>query len=93
MPRVRFGPPLQTDEEVTAQMAEFTNSCFSAFQQRSPGTYIAALSTANNNLHRYVFSEIGPQAETIEEAVKSLVLHLAPCSPFMGAELWASKQA
>ncbi len=91
IPRIRFGPALQIDEEITQQMTSFTNDCFDAFQRRSPGQYIAAVSTAQNDLHRYVFSEIGPNAETIEQAVDSLILHLATVCPFMGAELWTSK--
>ena len=86
---VRYGPPIQTDTEIIEAMTVFSNSCFEAFGRRSAGQYLAAVATANNDLHRYVFSEFGPQADTVEEAIKSLTLHLAPLCPFMAAELWA----
>lgn len=88
LPKVRFGPPLAFDTEVSEQIADLSNSCFEAFRRRSAGQYIAAIATANNELHRYVFSEIGPHSTTIAEATKSLVLHLVPVCPFVATELW-----
>jgi leucyl-tRNA synthetase len=45
-----------------------------------------------NDLYKYVQSEAGPRRPTLDEAIDTLLLVLAPMAPHISAELWERRQ-
>ena len=59
------------------------------FSRRSYNTAVAALMEFSNTAHRYIAA--GARRETLDHAVDTLLLMLAPMAPHISAELWARR--
>ena len=59
------------------------------FSRWSYNTAVAAVMEFSNTLHRYIAD--GARRETLDEAVDTLLLMLAPMTPHIAADLWARR--
>lgn len=62
------------------------------YERWSYNTAVAACMEATNDLYRYVQSAEGARAETLDFAVDTLLLLLAPMAPHVTAELWERRR-
>ena len=63
------------------------------FERWGYNTAVAACMEFVNDLYRYIQSEDGPRRATLDEAVDTLLLVLAPMAPHICAELWERRHA
>jgi len=61
------------------------------FERWSYNTAVAACMERTNELYKYAQSADGPRQVTLDEAVDSMLLVLAPMAPHLTAELWARR--
>jgi leucyl-tRNA synthetase len=62
------------------------------FDRWAYNTAVAACMEMVNDLYRYVQSDEGPRGKTLDDAVDTLLLLLAPMAPHIAAELWERRQ-
>jgi leucyl-tRNA synthetase len=62
------------------------------FERWSYNTAVAGCMEFVNDLYRYIQSEEGPRRATLDEAVDTLLLVLAPMVPHITAELWERRR-
>ena len=86
-------PPTPTDLEVTRTVHRTIQRVTEDFDRWSFNTAVAGLMELTNELYRYVQSPDGPRRVTLDEAVDSLLLLLAPLTPHLAAELWERRRA
>ena len=58
----------------------------------SYNTAVAGFMEFTNTLYRWVQSEAGPHRQTLDTAVETLLLVMAPAVPHMCAELWERRR-
>jgi leucyl-tRNA synthetase len=62
------------------------------FQRWSYNTAVAAVMEFTNELHRYVQAPAGARRATLDHAVDTLLLLVAPMAPHITAELWERRR-
>ena len=62
------------------------------YERWSYNTVVAAFMEFNNDLYRYAQSEDGPRAATLDQAIDTLVLLMAPMAPHVTAEIWERRR-
>ncbi|HSL57871.1 MAG TPA: leucine--tRNA ligase [Acidimicrobiales bacterium] len=62
------------------------------FERWSYNTAVAGCMEFVNELYRYAQSPEGPRADTLDEAVDTLLLLMAPMTPHLTAELWERRR-
>jgi leucyl-tRNA synthetase len=79
-----------SDEDVSLEKGvhRLVDKVSSDFERWAYNTAVAACMELVNDAYRYVQSEAGPRRATLDFAVDSLLLLLAPMAPHLAAELW-----
>jgi len=85
-------PPTDVDVAVERGTHRLIARVTDDFERWSYNTAVAACMEAINDLYRYAQSADGPRAETLEDAVDTLLLLLAPMAPHVTAELWERRR-
>jgi leucyl-tRNA synthetase len=80
--------PTPVDLELSRAVHRTTKRVTEDFERWSFNTAVAALMELTNELYRYVQIPGGPRPETLDEAVSTMLLLLAPLAPHLAAELW-----
>jgi leucyl-tRNA synthetase len=86
--RVKERTPTPADLEMVKATHRLIDKVSTDFDRWSYNTAVAALMEFTNALYKYVQSGDGANASTVDEAVDTMLLLLAPMSPHMTAELW-----
>jgi leucyl-tRNA synthetase len=86
-------PPVERDEtaadrSVTQGRHALVQKVTEDFDRWAYNTATAACMEMVNDLYRYVQSPEGPRGKTLDDAVDTLLLLLAPMAPHVTAELW-----
>jgi leucyl-tRNA synthetase len=76
------------DEEIDRATHRLVARVSDEFERWSYNTAVAGCMEFANGLQRYVASPAGPRAETLDLAVDTLLLLLAPMCPHLAAEAW-----
>ena len=76
------------DEEVEKARHRLIDRVTTGFGRWSYNTAVAAAMEFVNALYRYAQEPAGPRRQTLDEAIDSLLLVLAPMCPHITAELW-----
>jgi leucyl-tRNA synthetase len=84
-------PPAPADVEVLKATHRLIAKVSGDYDRWSYNTAVAALMAFTNALYRYVQSEDGARPETLDFAVATLLLLLAPMCPHITAELWEQR--
>ena len=79
---------VEVDKVVHRTIAKVTDD----FERWSYNTAVAACMELTNDLYRYVQSEAGARTATLDAAVDTLLLLLAPMAPHVTAELWERRR-
>jgi leucyl-tRNA synthetase len=80
--------PTPADAAVAAGVHRLIARVTEDYERWSYNTAVAACMEATNDLYRYVQADLPPNRETLDFAVDSLLLLLAPMAPHLTAELW-----
>jgi leucyl-tRNA synthetase len=80
--------PTADDEAIERSTHRLIARVTDEYERWSYNTAVAACMEQVNVLYRYVQSEGGARAATLEEAIDALLLVLAPMAPHITAELW-----
>jgi leucyl-tRNA synthetase len=86
--RIKERPPTPADLEMVKATHRLIDKVSTGFDRWSYNTAVAALMEFTNALYKYVQSSEGANASTVDSAVDTMLLLLAPMSPHMTAELW-----
>ena len=81
--------PTAEDLEIVRATHRLIDRVDEDFSRWSYNTAVAATMEFSNTLHRYIAA--GARRETLDEAVDTLLLMLAPMAPHIAAELWAQR--
>jgi leucyl-tRNA synthetase len=76
------------DTEIERMVHRLVARVSEDFERWSYNTAVAACMEATNDLYRYVQTPEGPRQQTLDFAIDSLLLLLAPMTPHIAAELW-----
>jgi leucyl-tRNA synthetase len=76
------------DRSVTQARHALAQKVTEDFDRWAYNTATAACMEMVNDLYRYVQSPEGPRGKTLDDAVDTLLLLLAPMAPHVTAELW-----
>ena len=63
-----------------------------SYERWSYNTAVAAFMEFTNELYHYVQSEDGARRETLDDAVDTVLLLMAPMAPHITAELWERRR-
>ncbi len=85
----RSGPRNEHDEQIVRATHRLIEDISSSFDRWSYNVAVARYMAFVNELYRYVQSDDGPHAATLDESIDTLLRVLAPACPHMTAELWA----
>jgi leucyl-tRNA synthetase len=80
--------PLAVDTEVLKASHRLIQRVSEDYERWSYNTAVAALMEFTNMLYRYVQGAAGARRETLDAAVDTLLLLMAPMAPHITAELW-----
>jgi leucyl-tRNA synthetase len=80
--------PLAADIEVLKATHRLIQKVSEDFERWSYNTAVAALMELTNTLYRYVQAPEGARRETLDAAIDTLLLLMAPMAPHITAELW-----
>jgi leucyl-tRNA synthetase len=80
------------DEAVTDGSHRLVDRVTDEFDRWSYNTAVAGCMEQVNDLYRYLQSEAGARRETLDEAVDTLLLLVAPMAPHIAAELWERRR-
>ncbi len=86
---VRTGERTGDDEQVVRATHRLIADISSSFDRWSYNVAVSRYMAFVNDLYRYVQSDQGPHAATLDESVDTLLQLLAPACPHMTAELWS----
>ena len=84
----RSGEPTDADAEVDRSTHRLVYRVTGEYDRWSYNTAVAGFMEFTNTLYRWVQSDDGPHAETLDAAVDALLLVMAPAAPHLCAELW-----
>ncbi len=84
----RSGDTTNADDEITKSTHRLIERVTNDLERWSYNTAVAAYMEFTNELYRYVQSDGGPHDTTLDFAVDTLLLLLAPPVPHVAAELW-----
>ncbi|MDP6076842.1 MAG: leucine--tRNA ligase [Acidimicrobiales bacterium] len=87
----RSGPLTAIDEEVDRATHRLVNRVTREYDRWSYNTAVAGFMEFTNTLYRWIQSDDGPHADTLNSAVNTLLLVMAPAAPHLCAELWESR--
>jgi leucyl-tRNA synthetase len=76
------------DRAVTRGRHALVGKVTDDFERWGYNTAVAACMEFVNDLYKYIQSDEGPRRATLDEAVDTLLLVLAPMAPHLAAELW-----
>ena len=80
--------PLVADIEVLRATHRLIQRVSEDFERWSYNTAVAALMEFTNTLYRYVQTPEGARRESLDAAIDTLLLLMAPMAPHIAAELW-----
>ncbi len=84
----RSGEPTDADAEVDRSTHRLVYRVTGEYDRWSYNTAVAGFMEFTNTLYRWVQSDEGPHADTLDAAVNALLLVMAPAAPHLCAELW-----
>ena len=87
----RSGPLTAIDEEVDRATHRLVNRVTREYDRWSYNTAVAGFMEFTNTLYRWIQSDDGPHADTLNSAVNTLLLVMAPAAPHLCAELWEGR--
>ncbi len=87
----RDGAPSPADEQIERERHRLIDGITSSFDRWSYNVGVSRYMAFVNDLYRYVQSDEGPQVETLDRALDTLLQLLAPACPHMTAELWSMR--
>ncbi|MDQ1504290.1 MAG: leucyl-tRNA synthetase, partial [Actinomycetota bacterium] len=79
------------DRAVTRGRHALVGKITDDFDRWGYNTAVAACMEYVNDLYKYVQSGAGPRRQTLDEAIDTLLLVLAPMAPHISAELWEGR--
>ena len=88
----RSGESGEADLQVERLRHRLIAEVTSDFERWSYNTAVARFMAFVNDLYRYVQREDGPHAATLDSAVDTLLLLMAPATPHITAELWQRRR-
>ncbi|MFN7149129.1 MAG: leucine--tRNA ligase [Microthrixaceae bacterium] len=88
-PDARSGARTDADEAIVRATHRLVDDITNAFDRWSYNVGVARFMAFVNDLYRYVQSDNGAHAATLDEAVDTLLRLLAPACPHVTAELWS----
>ena len=91
--RLAMVPAEHRDEEILRATHRLIDDITTSFDRWSYNVAVARYMGFVNDLYRYVQSEDGPHAATLDEATDTLLRLLAPACPHITAELWALRHS
>jgi leucyl-tRNA synthetase len=80
--------PIDADLEIVRATHRLIDRVSGEFDRWSYNTAVAGLMDFVNVLHRYLATPEGGRRETLDAAIDTLLLMLAPMAPHISAELW-----
>jgi leucyl-tRNA synthetase len=83
--------PVPADVDVKRMTHRLIARVSDDYERWSYNTAVAAFMEFTNDLYRYAQAAEGPRRETLEFALDSLTLLLAPMAPHITAEMWESR--
>jgi leucyl-tRNA synthetase len=89
--RSRDGALVAADEQVARSRHRLIDDISTSFDRWSYNVAVSRYMAFVNELYRYVQAPDGPHADTLDEAVDTLLQLLAPACPHMTAELWSMR--
>jgi leucyl-tRNA synthetase len=89
--RIKEREPSNDDLEIVKATHRLIDKVSGDYDRWSYNTAVAALMEFVNALYKYVQSADGARAETLNDAIDSLLLLLAPMCPHITAELWEQR--
>ena len=84
--------PTSADAEVESSMHRLIQRVTDEYERWSYNTAVAGFMEQTNLLYKYVQSPEGARQATLDEAVDSLLLLMAPMTPHLSAELWERRR-
>ncbi|MBC8195503.1 MAG: leucine--tRNA ligase [Acidimicrobiia bacterium] len=84
----RGGEAMPADDEIDRATHRLIERVTGEYDRWSYNTAVAGFMEFTNTLYRWVQSDEGPHAPTLDAAVNSLLLVMAPAAPHLCAELW-----
>ena len=84
--------PTAADAEVESSMHRLIQRVTDEYERWSYNTAVAGFMEQTNTLYKYVQSPEGARRATLDEAVDSLLLLMAPMTPHLSAELWERRR-
>jgi leucyl-tRNA synthetase len=85
---VRSGGATDVDQDIERARHRLIDDITNDFERWSYNTAVAKLMAFTNDLYRYVQAAEPPHAATLDAALDTLLVLLAPACPHMAAELW-----
>ena len=79
---------MPADDEIDRATHRLIERVTGEYDRWSYNTAVAGFMEFTNTLYRWVQSDEGPHAPTLDAAVNSLLLVMAPAAPHLCAELW-----
>lgn len=89
--RIRSGQPNETDTAIDANTRRLINRITVDYERFAFHTAVAGFMEFTNNLYAYIQSADGGRAASLDAAVNSLLLLMAPAVPHITAELWSMR--
>jgi leucyl-tRNA synthetase len=83
--------PTDADEAIDKATHRLIARVSDEYERWSYNTSVAAFMEFTNDLYRYIQSDDGARRETLDYAIDSLLLLMAPMTPHITAELWARR--
>jgi len=84
--------PIPADVEIDRMANRLIARVSEDFERWSYNTAVAACMEATNDLYRYVQAPDGPRRATLDAAIDTLLLVMAPMVPHITAELWERRR-
>jgi len=88
----RTGETTEADTEIDRITHRLVARITNEYDRRSYNTAVAGFMEFTNTLYRYVQSDDGPHATTLDAAVDALLQVMAPAAPHLCAELWETRR-
>lgn len=84
--------PTEADEQIDKATHRLIARVTGEYERWSYNTAVAAFMEFTNQLYRYVQAEGAPRRETLDAAIDTLLLLMAPMTPHITAELWERRR-
>ncbi|MEJ5254371.1 MAG: leucine--tRNA ligase [Acidimicrobiales bacterium] len=84
--------PNELDEQIDKATHRLIARVTDEYERWSYNTAVAAFMEFTNELYRYVQAEEGPRRATLDAAIDTMLLLLAPMTPHITAELWERRR-